>query len=268
MLLFGLRLGDRPLRCVTTTPKPNKLTQLLLRDPETCITRGSTYDNAENLPQSFLDDLRKKYEGTRLGRQELYAELLDDVPGALWTWGMIRQAQSRPKLPLELMGRVVVAIDPSGSDGETGDSQGIVVAGKDRAGMCHVWEDGTVRTSPLEWSKAAVRLYDNYKADRIVAERNYGGEMVRHTVQTLRPGIPVSLVTATRGKVVRAEPIAALYEQGKVTHVKPFPELEEQMTQITGDGYVGQGSPDRVDALVWALTELTQGTVTTLGKAW
>lgn len=256
-LLFGLRLGDDPRVCVTTTPKPNPLTRRILKDPSTVVTRGSTFDNAANLAQTALDQLKSKYEGTRLGRQELYAELLEDVPGALWTWEMIRAAQTKGTPPLDAMRRVVVAVDPSGSDGETGDSQGIVGAGVCREhGHGHVLANKTLRGSPDEWAKAAVRLYDDLKADCIVAERNFGGEMVRRVIQTVRLNVPVKLVTATRGKVVRAEPVAALYEQGKVSHAAPFGRLDEQLTQFTGDGFVGEGSPDDADALVWALTDL------------
>jgi len=264
-LVFGLRLGDDPRACVTTTPKPNPLTRRIIKDASTVITRGSTFDNAANLAGPALEQLKAKYEGTRLGRQELYAELLEDVPGALWTWEMIRTAQQKTTPPLDAMRRVVVAVDPSGSDGETGDSQGIVGAGVCQAlGHGHVLANKTLRGSPDEWAKAAVKLYDDLKADCIVAERNYGGEMVRRVIQTVRSNIPVKLVTATRGKIVRAEPVAALYEQNKISHSGPFGRLDEQMTQFTSDGYVGEGSPDDTDALVWALTELMlTGAVTT-----
>jgi len=255
-LLFGLRLGDSPRVLVSTTPKPNPLTRRLIMDPRTVITRGSTFDNADNLAASALETLKAKYEGTRLGRQELYAELLDDVPGALWTRGMIEKARHDPTRPLPEMARVVIGVDPSGSDGETGDSQGIIAAGKGRDGRAYVIEDGSLRAGPDEWARRVKRLFDEHGADRIVAERNFGGEMVRRVIQTVGRNLPVTLVTASRGKIVRAEPVAALYEQGKVGHLRPLPELEDQMTNMTGDGYVGQGSPDRVDALVWAMTEL------------
>lgn len=255
-LLFGLRLGDDPRICATTTPKPNPLTRRIMADDKTVITRGSTFDNAANLAATALEQLKAKYEGTRLGRQELYAELLDDVPGALWTRKMIEDA--RRDSPVEMV-RIVIGVDPSGSDGETGDAQGIVVTGKGRDGRAYVLQDGSVRASPDEWAAQVERLYDKHGADHIIAERNYGGEMVRAVLQTRRRNLPVKLVTATRGKIVRAEPIAALYEQGKVSHVGAFPDMEDQMTQMTSDGYVGQGSPDRVDALVWALTELMMG---------
>lgn len=255
-LLFGLRLGDHPQVIVTTTPKPNPLTRRLITDPRTAITRGSTFDNAANLAASALQTLRAKYEGTRLGRQELYAELLDDVPGALWSRATIEKARWDAQRSPPIFSRIVIGVDPSGSDGETGDSQGIIAAGVDRAGHGYVLEDGTMRGSPDEWAKRVARMFDDYEADAIIAERNFGGEMVRKVIQSQRRNLPVKLVTASRGKVVRAEPIAALYEQGKVTHMKPMPELEDQMVNMTGDGFVGMGSPDRVDALVWALSDL------------
>jgi len=255
-LLFGLRLGHHPQVIITTTPKPNPLTRRIITDPRTFITRGSTFDNAANLAASALETLRAKYDGTRLGRQELYAELLDDVPGALWTRGAIEKSRWDPARPPPLMSRIVIGVDPSGSDGETGDSQGIIAAGVDRSGHGYVLEDGTMRGSPDEWAKRVARLFDEHEADAIIAERNFGGEMVRKVIQSQRRNLPVKLVTASRGKVVRAEPVAALYEQGKVSHMKPMPELEDQMVNMTGDGFVGMGSPDRVDALVWAITDL------------
>lgn len=260
-LLFGLRLGDNPRVLVSTTPKPNPLTRRLLLDPRTVITRGSTFDNAVNLAASALDTLKAKYEGTRLGRQELYAEMLDDVPGALWTRGAIERARWDQTKPMPPMQRIVIGVDPSGSDGETGDSQGIIAAGKGKDGRAYVIEDGSLRAGPDEWARRVKKLYDEHGADRIVAERNFGGEMVRRVIQTVGRNLPVTLVTASRGKAIRAEPVAALYEQGKVSHLRPMPDLEDQMVNMTGDGFVGMGSPDRLDALVWALTELMlQGT--------
>ncbi|MGC6498993.1 MAG: DNA-packaging protein [Henriciella sp.] len=257
MLLMGLRLGDMPRRVVTSTPKPNVLTRRVISDQRTVISRGSTFDNKANLPASFLDELRGKYEGTRLGRQELYAEILDDVRGALWTWDVIKTAQEQAIPSLKHLRRVIVAVDPSGSDGEAGDSQGIIVAALGLGGRFHVLKDGTMRGSPNEWAQEVVKLYHSFQADLIVAERNFGGAMVESTIQSVAgSSVPVKLVTASRGKSVRAEPIAALYEQGRVGHVEPFPELENQMTAMTTQGYSGEGSPDRLDALVWALTEL------------
>lgn len=253
-LQFGLRLGESPRVCVTTTPRPIPIIRALIRDPKTVVTRGSTFDNASNLPGRFIDAIRERYEGTRLGRQELFAEVLDDVPGALWTRDRIILGD----IPRDLA-RVVVAVDPSGASGdaeERADSIGIVIAARGVDGRFYVLEDATCSLGPNGWGRRAVERYRAHNADVIVAERNFGGDMVKHTLRTVDPLVPVKMVTASRGKVVRAEPIAALYEQGRVTHAKGLDALEDQMLQMTGTGYMGDGSPDRVDALVWALSEL------------
>jgi len=251
-LMFGLRLGDDPRVIVTTTPRPTPLVRKLVKDERNHVTRGSTFDNAANLAPTALQQLREKYEGTRLGRQELYAEVLDDVPGALWTRALIRYADAAPE-----MRRVVVAVDPSGTSGDgEGDSIGIVIAGATHDGRFVVLEDASTDLGPDGWARRAASKYHQHQADRIVAERNFGGAMVESVIKTADRSLPVKLVTASRGKAVRAEPIAALYEQGKVDHIRGMDLLEDQMMQMTGSGYVGQGSPDRVDALVWALSEL------------
>ena len=251
-LMFGLRLGDDPRVIVTTTPRPTPLIRKLVSDKRNHITRGSTFDNAANLAPSALAQLREKYEGTRLGRQELHAEVLDDVPGALWTRNLIRYIDAAPELQ-----RVVVAVDPSGTNGDgKGDAIGIVVAGKTHDGRFVVIEDASTDLGPDGWARRSVAKYHEHKADRIVAERNFGGAMVESVIKTADRSVPVKLVTASRGKAVRAEPIAALYEQGKVDHIRGMDLLEDQMMQMTGTGFVGQGSPDRVDALVWALSDL------------
>lgn len=257
MLQFTMRRGD-PRVFVTTTPRPIPVIKEILADPSTVVTRGSTFDNAENLPAKFLEQLRDKYEGTRLGRQELNAEILDDVPGALWTRAMIDAAQERDYPELR---RVVVAVDPSGTKGkdDAGDSIGIVVAGKGVDGLAYVLDDLTCKLSPDGWGRRAVEAYQNYRADRIVAERNFGGAMVEHVIRTADRSVAFKEVTASRGKIARAEPIAALYEQGKVKHLGRLTELEDQMCAMTPGGYLGDGSPDRADALVWALTELMLG---------
>jgi phage terminase large subunit-like protein len=258
-MLFGLRLGQSPKVIIATTPKPVPLVKKIVRDKHTVVTRGSTFDNAKNLAPSALEQLRVKYEGSRLGRQELNAEILDDVPGALWTRDMIDAARKSGGLPD--MARVVVAVDPSGTRGgsDDGDSIGIVVAGKGVDGRAYVLADRTCKLSPNGWGRRAVEAYREFKADRLVAERNFGGAMVEHVVRTADPNVSYGEVVASRGKVVRAEPIAALYEQGRVSHVGGLSDLEDQMCQIAPDGYLGEGSPDRVDALVWALTELMLG---------
>jgi predicted phage terminase large subunit-like protein len=250
--MFGLRLGDHPKAVVTTTPRPTPIIRALMRDPKTLITRGSTFDNAANLAPSALAQLREKYEGTRLGRQELFAEILDDVPGALWT----RDGIKAGPIPADLA-RVVVAVDPSGASGsEDGDSIGIVVAARGANGRFYVLEDATCDLGPAGWGRRVVERYGHHRADLIVAERNFGGAMVESVIKTADRQAKVKLVTASRGKSVRAEPIAALYEQGRVTHAAGLDALEDQMMQMTLTGFMGDGSPDRVDALVWALTEL------------
>jgi len=257
MLMFTMRSGSDPRVFVTTTPRPIPVLREIMKDPKTEITRGSTFDNAGNVPQQFLDNLKKKYEGTRLGRQELNAEILDDTPGALWDREMIEKANAKRTIPD--MKRVVVAVDPSGTRGEDqddGDAIGIVVAGKGIDGRAYVLSDRTCKLSPNGWARRAVDAYRAFEADRIVAETNYGGAMVESTIRTADAKVPYSEVHASRGKVVRAEPVSALYEQGRVTHVQPFDELEDEMCQMTRDGFTGEGSPNRVDALVWALTEL------------
>jgi phage terminase large subunit-like protein len=259
-LQFGLRLGGDPRVVVTTTPKPLPLLRQLLADPDCVTTRGTTYDNRANVPKAFLDRILRRYENTRLGRQEIHAELLGDAPGALWPYETLLgcRVQKHPDLR-----RVVVAVDPSGSNGDDdGDQQGIVVAGLGVDGLGYVLADRTCKLSPQGWGRRAIEAFDDFGADRIVAEKNYGGDMVRFTLQTVRPTAPVTLVTASRGKVLRAEPVSALYEQGRVRHVIADPadnalaELEDELRHATSNGYMGEGSPNRLDALVWALTDL------------
>lgn len=254
---FGLRLGKWPRALVTTTPRPIPIIRTLLKQDGTHITRGSTYDNFANLAPQFIQAIRDKYEGTRLGRQELMAEVLDDLVGALWSRDMIEKARFDGAIPE--MERIVVGVDPSGYDGETGDSQGIVTSGRGKDGFFYVLDDCSVRMKPEGWGRKVVDAYRTHKADRIAVERNYGGDMCRAVIQAILPSAPITMVTASRGKHVRAEPIAALYEQGKVRHVRPFPALEDQMCLMDSQGFQGVGSPDRLDALVWSLTELTEG---------
>ncbi len=259
-LQLGLRLGADPRVAITTTPKPLALIRGLADDKDCVVTRGSTYENYAFLAPTFITRIIRRYEGTRLGRQELEAELLTDTPGALWTFDTLLAC--RVAQPPDMQ-RVVVAVDPSGSNGDDeGDSQGIVVAGLGVDGRGYVLADRTCRLSPEGWGRRAVEAYDAFGADRIIAEKNFGGDMVRFTLQAVRATTPVTLVTASRGKVVRAEPVSALYEQGRVSHVvppagdNPLAELEDEMRQATASGYVGPRSPNRLDALVWALTAL------------
>ena len=253
-LLFGLRLGDNPQVVATTTPKPTPLIRGILRTPGAMITSGSTFDNADNLPAGTLDRLRERYDGTRLGRQELYAEVLEDLEGALWTSAMIEDHRVKGAPDMK---RIVVAVDPSGTSGKDGgDEIGIVVAGRSFDDRYFVLQDGTCKLSPEGWARRTAELFKLWEADRVVAEKNFGGAMVEAVMRTAAKDLPVKMVTASRGKIARAEPVAALYEQGKVSHAGHFKELEDQLCAMTPAGYVGEGSPDRADALVWALTEL------------
>ena len=258
MLQFGLRLGTNPRQIATTTPKPVKVVKDLLKqeaDGVVVVTRGSTYDNRANLAPSFLAQIIRRYEGTRLGRQELEGELLDDVLGALWTYSMIERDRVQEG-PHELdWQRIVVGVDPAATNTEESSETGIIVAGIDIYGAGYVLEDCSLRGTPLEWARAAVDAYDRWGADRVVAEVNNGGLMVEQTLRTVRENLPVTQVRASRGKMTRAEPVAALYEQSRVHHVGGFPQLEDQMTSYDGTGE----SPDRMDALVWALTHLMIG---------
>jgi phage terminase large subunit-like protein len=251
---FGLRLGKHPRQIVTTTPRPIELIKAILAGQEgrVHVTRGRTMDNRSNLAATFLERIQARYAGTRLGRQELDAEVLGDIPGALWTLATLDAYRLREAPD---MGRIVVAIDPAVTATEDSDEHGIIVAGmaKDRG---VVLEDASMSGTPAEWARRAVSLYRSWGADGIVVEVNQGGDTVAHTIRTVEPNARIIEVRASRGKHVRAEPIAALYEQGKIAHVGGFPELEAQMTQMTTSGYEGEGSPDRVDALVWAMTEL------------
>lgn len=254
-LQFGLRLGDHPRQIITTTPRPIELLKAIVAGEEgkVVVTRGRTMDNAANLAAPFLQKIRQRYEGTRLGRQELNAEILGDLPGALWSLSQLDNYRI-PDKP-EDMGRILVSVDPAITASDESDEHGIIVGGmRDQEGI--VLHDGSLRGSPLEWARRAISLHDTYGADGIVVEVNQGGDMVAQTLRSVRANLNIIEVRASRGKHVRAEPIAALYEQGRIRHVGAFPELESQMTQMTVHGYEGPGSPDRVDALVWLMTEL------------
>lgn len=256
-LQLGLRLGPRPRQIVTTTPKPTRLIRDLVKNASTTVTRGSTFDNRANLAPAFFRQVVSQYEGTRMGRQELYAEILDDVPGALWTRDLISikwppHIRRGDRDELDLV-RVVVAIDPAVTSGEESDETGIIVAGLDAAGRGHILADRSCRLSPDGWARRAIEAYREFRADRIVAEVNNGGDLVETVLRVVDRNIPYTAVHASRGKRVRAEPVAALYEQGKVSHAEAFPDLEDQMCSYTPES--GE-SPDRMDALVWALTHL------------
>jgi phage terminase large subunit-like protein len=271
-LMFGLRLGEDPRVVATTTPRPIKLIKDLVKDPTTVVTRGTTYENLKNLAPSFAHKIISKYEGTRLGRQELNAEILNDVPGALWTRDNI-DANRVKKAPT--LKRIVVAIDPAVTSGEDSDDTGIVVCGLGIDGHGYILADETCHESPGEWANRAVEAYRRWQADRIIGEVNNGGDLVEANIRTVDASVSYKAVRASRGKVVRAEPVAALYEQNKVHHVgfllpkdttTTGPALEDSMCEFTTDfrkdkmGY----SPDRMEALVWGLTELMLGKGNTL----
>lgn len=253
--MFGLRLGDNPQACITTTPRPTKIIKELMNDKATIIIRGSTYDNKTNLAKSFFDKIVSKYEGTRLGRQELNAEMLDKNENALWNHIMLDL--TRVKSYDGDYSRVVVAIDPAVTSNENSDLTGIVVVGKGEDGHYYLIEDLTMMGKPSEWANVAIKAYHKYNADRIIAETNNGGDLVEEVIRNIDRNVSYSKVTATRGKMLRAEPISALYEQSKVHHIGMFKDLEDQMCNFSGSG-PGVKSPDRLDALVWGLTHLSE----------
>ena len=255
MLQFALRLGEHPRVCVTTTPKNVDVLKMLLDLPSTVVTHAATEANRVNLAETFLEEVRARYAGTRIGQQELDGLLLTEVDGALWTREMLDGLRVPAAPDLD---RIVVAVDPS-VGGQ--DECGVVVAGAILQGEPADWKayvlaDRSITASPKGWASVAVGAYEFFAADRIVAEANQGGELVRETLHVADDSVPVKLVHASRGKVARAEPVAALYEQGRVHHVGGLEDLEAQMVQMSQRGFEGSGSPDRVDALVWALHEL------------
>ncbi|EPX80186.1 GTA terminase protein [Litoreibacter arenae DSM 19593] len=256
-LQFALRLGDRPQQVITTTPRNVTVLKQILDAGSTVVTNAPTEANKDNLAASFLEEVRRRYGDTRMGRQELDGLLLDDVDGALWTASMLEDLRVSELPHFE---RVVVAVDPAVSSKKASDACGIVVAGLVRSGKdweAVVIEDATVEgASPTGWAHAALAAYERHGANRIVAEVNQGGDLVETLIHQLDPVVPYRSVHASRGKAARAEPVAALYEQGRVKHYGALGPLEDQMCQMTVTGFQGSGSPDRVDALVWALTEL------------
>jgi len=257
MLQFALRLGVNPRQVITTTPRPSVLIKRLLTDPHTAVTRAPTRANAYNLSATFLDTVVARYAGTRLGRQELDGEIVEDRPDALWSRALIEASRS-DAAPAELE-RIVVAVDPPASRGRNAAACGIVAAG--RAGeLIYVLVDDTVTgLTPAGWAAKAIALWRRLAADTLVVEVNQGGDMVRAVIAEADPTVPVTAVHARRGKWLRAEPVAALYEQGKVRHAGAFPALEDEMCDFGLDGLSSGRSPDRLDALVWAVTALTFG---------
>jgi len=256
-LQFGLRLGSNPQVLVSTTPRPIGLLKDIIKDPFTVITRGSTLENANNLAKQFIETIKRKYEGTRLGKQEIYAEMLDDVPGAMWTREKLDELRIHANQVPPLR-RIVIAIDPAMTSGEDADETGIIAAGLGYDGHGYVLQDTSGVLQPNEWATLACRMYAALGGDRIIGETNNGGDMIENTIRAVNSNVAYKGVHASRGKAIRAEPISALYEQGRVHHVGGFSQLEDQMCAFTQDfdrstaGY----SPDRLDAMVWALTEL------------
>jgi len=255
MLQFGLRLGVRPRQLITTTPRPLALIKRLVADPRTAVTRAPTRSNAAHLSPAFLDEILARYAGTRLGRQEIDGEIIEDRPDALWTRSVIEAARVAAAPPLQ---RIVIGIDPPGSGRPGADACGIVAAGIAENGVIYVLEDASVQgLPPAGWAAKAVALYRRHKADALIAEVNLGGDMVRAVIQQVDAAVPVKCVHATRGKWLRAEPVAAMYSQGKVKHAgPPLVELEDEMCDFGLGGLTSGASPDRLDALVWAVMEL------------
>ena len=254
MLLFGLRLGKHPQSMVTTTSKiGHRLLKNILSDPWTVRTKGHTFDNARNLSSQFIEHIRKKYEGTRLGRQELEGEYLDEGTGVLWSEDMFIRSEISD-LDMDTISRIVVAVDPSITTGAEGAETGIIVVGRDDDLHSYILADHSGHYSPNGWAEKAIDLYHAYRANKIVAEVNNGGDMVLNTIRNIDPGVATKKVVATRGKRIRAEPISMLYEQQRVTHVGNLKKLEEQ--QVDFNPEEPTQLMDRVDALVWGLTEL------------
>lgn len=265
MLQFGLRLGDRPRQTVTTTPRTVPLLTRLLADPATAISRAATRDNVFNLAPAFLDAVVKRYAGTRLGRQELDGEMIEARADALWTRDMIEAARIGGAQTVPPLTRIVVAIDPPASSGKRSDACGIVAAGIGPDGLVYVLEDASLeRASPAAWATKAIAVYGRLEADAVVIETNQGGEMAEAVLREIDAGVPITPVRATRGKAIRAEPVAHLYEQGRVRHAGIFKELEDELCDFgpsaAGYGLSNGRSPDRMDALVWAVTALSLGT--------
>jgi len=260
-LMMGLRLGRHPRLLATTTPRPVPLIRRLAKQHDVMMTRGSTRDNRAHLAAGFVAAMERDYGGTALGRQELDGELIEELEGALWTRALIERCRVKREVLWNAgdapFSRVVVAVDPPASAG--GDACGIVAVGLGVDGRAYVIEDASIAgASPEGWAARAVSAAARHGADRVVAEANNGGDMIVSVLRAAEAELPVRLVHASRGKVARAEPVAALYERGRVVHVGAFPELEDQMCgMMLGGDYAGPGrSPDRADALVWALSEL------------
>jgi phage terminase large subunit-like protein len=257
MLQFGLRLGSQPRQLITTTPRPIALLKRLMSDPSNVVTRAATRENAYFLAPTFLQGVLSRYRDTRLGRQELDGEIIDDNPDALWSRALI-EACRIDEAPA--LARIVVAVDPPASSGKRADACGLVAAGITGEGLVVVLADDTVSgAAPAVWAARAIALWRRFEADALVAEVNQGGDMVKAVIREVDPSVPVTAVRATRGKWLRAEPVATLYAQGRVKHAGSFPALEDEMCNFSPAGLSSGRSPDRLDALVWAVTSLTHG---------
>jgi phage terminase large subunit-like protein len=257
--LLGLRLGDSPQAIIATTPRPIQIIRKLLEDKDAIVTRGATFDNADHLAEAFLRMITARYEGRAIGRQELFAELLEETPGALWTRELIERHRIAGNAAPGEYAEIVVGVDPPATSGARADECGIIVAAKAANGEIYVLADlSSQGDRPSAWAGRVVSAYRNFKANRVVAEVNNGGETVADVLRQCEANLPIRAVTATRGKFLRAEPIAAAYERGIVHHVGGFARLEDQLCALTADfdarsaGY----SPDRADALVWAIADL------------
>jgi len=257
-MMMGLRLGTHPRVIATTTPRPTKMIKELVKNPNVFITSGTTYENIDNLAPAFLNTILSKYEGTRLGRQELMAEILEDVEGALWNMRLIDNNRTK-KVP-ELI-RIAVAIDPAVTSTKESDETGIIIGGKSRDDHFYILEDLSGIYTPQNWAIKSLDAYNRWKADRIIAEVNNGGDLVETVIRNIDKNASYTKVNASRGKIRRAEPVEALYEQKRVHHVGFFPKLEDQMTTYTGDPR--EESPDRMDALVWLVTFLMEDKINT-----
>lgn len=253
-LIFTLRFGDNPQILGTTTPRPTPFMKELLKRKGLILTRGSTYDNKQNLAKTYLQEIEEQYGGTRLGRQEIEGVLLDDVLGALWTYELLDRYRLQNEEELPPLVKTVVGLDPSTTDGANADEAGIIVAGASREKQAYVLADYSLRGSPAQWAKRAIEAYYEHDASYIIAEKNQGGEMVRETINNYDGAVPVKLVHAAKGKFARAEPVSMLYEQGRVHHLGVFSVLEDQLCTFVPGEY--KSSPDRMDALVWAISEL------------
>lgn len=255
-LQLGLRLGPMPRNVVTTTPRPTPEVKQLAAAPTTHVTHGITYENIFNLAPAFIQEVIRVYEGTRFGRQELYADILDDAPGALWNHSGIEEVRIRKDEAPEKYDRFVIGVDPAISFSSESNETGIIVCGKLKE-RAYVLLDKTARLKPEEWAQRVCSLSKEYDGALVVAESNQGGDMVQHTINVYDPSVPVKLVHASKAKLIRAEPVATAYERGRVKHVGAFDKLEDQMCSYE-PGF-GMDSPDRLDALVWAMTELVVG---------